>query len=410
MQDQSSKSITTIPARVFDAARRMRWLAFVGATMLALGIALAFAVPWAGFGLSIGGVVTLLAWDLRLRRRPRDRVLVCKAGSIRAPGTGLIRARDLEGATTARVGERVALVLAHRRRRRTPIILELADDAALDTICKSLGIGHHGFGHVDFITRSTSATRSQRIFAALGIVSVLAMLIPVTEVIALAAMMFVVALTVIVSVAFARLASPPPFIRLTSGGLFLPNTMFVPFHVIEEVSLLADAISFSIRTDRGVVPLMVSVRDVTLEREGATREELEHMVAQIRAASDRAHGKVALKSQPETLAAQLAHGKDESAADWHARLDTLGLGGSGYRALSVEPAELWTLFEDPDATADVRAGAARVLRRLDKDALEIRVAGVLATVRDEQTRTRIAESIEEEEDAPVDSSQSAAHS
>jgi len=132
------------------------------------------------------------------------------------------------------------------------------------------------------------------------------------------------------------------------------------------------------------------------------------MGAQIRAASDRAHGKFRTKSAPEALANRLARKENESDADWYARLDTLTI-SAGYRALSADPAEIWTLFEDPEAPADVRAGAARVLRRIDKDTLRVRVKDVLATVRDKETRVRIADSIEEEEEAPPDS-QSAAHS
>jgi len=82
-----------------------------------------------------------------------------------------------------------------------------------------------------------------------------------------------------------------------------------------------------------------------------------------------------------------------------------------YRALSAEPPELWALLEDPEAPADVRAAAARVLHRVDKDALRVRVVEVLATVRDEDTRTRIADSISSDDDEePAPDSQSAAHS
>ena len=326
-----------------------------------------------------------------------------------SPGTGLIRARDLEGATTARVGDRVALVLSHRRRRRAPIILDLAGRSRVGPVRKSLGIGHHGFGHVDFEAYPSRLAGASRVLCAMAILAALAMLIPNVAVIATGLIALFVLLSAIAVVAFTSVAMPPAFVRITSGGVFFPTGLFVPFQVIEDVQLLAGHFAFQVRTDRGVTELKLPVRAVRFERRGATRDELEHMAAQIRAAADRAHGKFALKSEPEALASQLARGKDESDSSWHARLDTIAIGQAGYRALSAEPTELWALLEDPEAHSDVRAGAARVLRRVDKDALRVRVAEVLATVRDKETRTRIADSIEEEEE-PQPDSQSAAHS
>jgi len=156
--------------------------------------------------------------------------------------------------------------------------------------------------------------------------------------------------------------------------------------------------------------MRLPIRAVKHARHGMTREELEHLTAQLRAASDRAHGRFRTKTAPEALASRLARNDGEKDADWHARLDTLAMGGGGYRALAVDPAELWALLEDPEAPADVRAGAARVLRRIDKDILRVRVKDVLATVREPETRARIADSIEEEDEEPAPDSQSAAHS
>lgn len=405
MQD---KSVTTIPARVFDPTRRARWLVAAGATTFTAGIAL-LATGWiGGWLLLLLGVASVLSWDLRLRRGVSERSIVCRPGSIRARGSGLIRARDLEGATTARIGDRVALVLAHRRRRRQPIILELPDETALETICKSLGIGHHGFGHIDFATQPSREEKYSRFFSAIALLSLSSML--VSSLIPLGLSVLFLSLIIIVCIALVRLTMPTPFARITSGGVFLPTGMFVSFSSIEEVQLLSNDIVFRVRTDRGTPELRFPIRSVKWARHGMTRDELEHMVSQIRAASDRAHGKYRTKAEPEALAARLARNQNENDADWHARLDTVAIGGAGYRALAADPAELWALLEDPEAPADVRAGAARVLRRIDKDTLRVRVKDVLATERDEATRTRIADSIEEEEEEEAPDSQSAAHS
>lgn len=405
MQD---KSVTTIQARVFDPTRRARWLVAASATIFTAGVALSIAGWLGGFVFMLLGMTTFLGWDLRFRRGARERSISCKPGSIRAAGSGLIRAREIEGATTARVGDRVALVLAHRRRRRHPIILELPDEAALETICKSLGIGHHGFGHIDFATQPSREESYSRFFSAIAIGSVLSLF--VESLIPIALSVLILSLIIIVCLAFVRLTMPARFARITSAGVFLPTGMFVPFNSIENVELLSNDIVFRVRTVRGAPELRFPIRSVKYARQGLTRDELEHMVAQIRAASDRAHGMFRTKAEPEALAARLARNEGENDADWHARLDTLAIGGAGYRALGADPADLWALLEDPEARPDVRAGAARVLRCIDKDALRVRVKDVLATERDEATRTRIADSIEEEEDEAPPDSQSAAHS
>jgi hypothetical protein len=407
MQD---KSVTTIPARVFDPTRDTRWLLGVAALSFIGGVGMIAGGLLQGYALLLLGIVGGLAWDVRFRRRPRERTLVCKPGSIQTRGSGLIRARDIEGATTARVGDRVALVLAHRRRRRHPIILELANEDALQTVCKSLGIGHHGFGHIDFATQTSREEMGSRIFSVIGLLCILSFFTRVEPVIGLGVMGLLLSLVVVVSLAFIRRAMPQAFVRITSAGVFLPTGMFVPFHAIEDVQLLANDIVFRIKTERNEPELRLPIRCVKRSRHGLTREELEHMTTQIRAASERAHGMFRTKTAPEALAARLARNEGENDADWYARLDMLAIGGAGYRALSAEPAELWALLEDPEALADVRAGAARVLRRIDKDVLHVRVADVLATVRDERTRTRIADSIEEEDDERSPDSQSAAHS
>ena len=404
MQD---KSVTTIPARVFDPTRRALWLLAGGAMTFTVGVAMNATGVIGGSLLMLLGVATVLGWDLRFRRGARDRTIVCKPGSIRA-GFGLIHARDLEGATTARVGDHVALVLAHRGRRRHPIILELPDETALETVCKSLGIGHHGFGHIDFATLPSREEGYSRVFNAITMAAVLSLF--VEALIPLGMGVLVLSLVVLACLAFVRLTMPPPFARITSGGVFLPTGMFVPFPSIEDVQLLANEIVFKVRTDRGLPELRFPIGAVKYARQGMTRAELEHMVHQIRAASDRAHGKFRTKTEPEALAARLARKENENDADWHARLDTVAMAGAGYRALAADPAELWALLEDPEAPPDVRAGAARVLRRVDKETLRVRVKDVLATERDKATRARIADSIEEEEEEAPPDSQSAAHS
>jgi hypothetical protein len=394
MQHQSSKSGTTITARVFDPAppnHTLIWLAmmFVG------GVIGAFTpVPATGLA-ALAAVFLALVWDTRWRRGVRQRRITCKPGSLQIPRSGLIRAADLEGATTARFGDRISLVLAHRRRRRAPIVLDLPDEAALMTICKALGIGHHGFGHFDFVVQPPTSTRLRYWANGLTLLSFAAAWIPPLTAPALGVLSFAAMASAII--ALTRIGAFPRVVRLTSGGVFVPGVIqpdFLPFRAIDEVTLEPDAIVFRIESTSGTIRRRVPIKSTSWSPQGASRGELEHFVAQIRAASERAHGKFLLKSSPQTLAQQLARGEKELVGDWHARLDTLGIGG-GYRGTTVEPQELWTLFEDPDALPDVRVAAARVLRRIARDEIRVRVADVLATVRDETTRARIAASLED---------------
>src|SRR5271155_2945882 len=135
--------------------------ALAAAAVGALGASAALGVMgWPGAGmLFLGSLAALLAWDARPRRRASEASIECRAGSLRIRGVGKIRARDLIGATTARHDGRVSLMLAHKRRKHTPIILDLPDEAALALISKSLGIGFHGFGEVGVALQPAPAER-----------------------------------------------------------------------------------------------------------------------------------------------------------------------------------------------------------------------------------------------------------
>jgi hypothetical protein len=391
MEHQSS---TKIEATVFDPAPPAPLFTAIGVMLAAtalLSLLVTGPTPLLALCLAL-----IFAYDLRPRRRMKKTRLTCSAGYVRVPGRGLIRTRDVDGATTARVGDRVAIALSHRRRRRTPIILDLPDEAALATVCKSLGIGHNGFGQIDFITEPTGVERARYVTNAIAFATLALALVP--ELVAVGG---VAALVVAIAavLALVRVTNPPPVARLTSAGVFVPlrtGNTFLPFHLIEEVALRPGEILFRVRTDKEALVHVVRVGTSKWSRRACSAAELEHLVAQIRAAVDRAHGKFVFKPEP-TLAAQLKRGEHESIAEWHARIDTIGVGAAGYRATALDAVELWSLFEDPEAEADARAGAARILARLDRKALRVRVADVLATVRDDAVRARISESIEENE-------------
>ncbi len=389
MEHQSS---TKIEVTVFDPAPPAPLFTALGVMLGATALlSVLVAGPTPLFALCLAAI---FAYDLRPRRRAKKTRVTCNAGSVRVPGRGLIRTRDIVGATTARVGARVALAIAHRRRGRTPLVLDLPDEAALASVCKSLGIGHNGFGQIDFITEPALHERARYLIDAIAAVTLALSVVSGSSFGGIA----VIAVLAAIVVALVRFTSPPPFVRLTSAGVFVPRagSTFLPFHLIEDVVLDAKELTFHLESGADSVAHAVRVRTSRWSRQSCSRGELEQLVAQIRAAVDRAHGKFVFKPEP-TLAAQLERGERESIAEWRARIDTMGVGAVGYRATTIDAAELWLILEDPEAKADARAGAARILARLDRKALRVRVADVLATVRDDLVRARIADSIDEDE-------------
>jgi hypothetical protein len=395
MQHQSERE-TSVEATVFDPSPPPGIFALFGPALLVAGILLTPIIPrwdptWALAGLSL-----IFAYDMRPRRRPKKTRITCKAGAIRVPGRRLIRARDLEGATTTRIGDRVSIVLAHRRRRGTPIVIDVADEAALATLCKSLGIGHNGFGHVDFVVRPTGVERARYAIDALTLAPLVAILASPGP--GLLGGMLPLLLLVAAIAALVRWSTPAALVRITSGGIFVPRhgKTFIPFHMIEEVMQRPGELVFRVRATDETVVTTVPMSTSAWARNACSPAELEHLVEQIRAAVERAHGKFVFKPEP-TLAKLLERGENEPLGDWLARIDTFGA-GAGYRGTVFDAAELWTLLEDPEAKPDVRSAAARILARLDRKTLRVRVGDILATVRDDEIRARIAESLEEEEE------------
>ena len=380
-----------VEATVFDSAPRPN----VITPLLLMSLVPAAIVSPAFFGVCLG---LMLAWELRPRRRPRHTKLRCRPGVVRVPGVGSIRARDLVGATTCRHGTGVSLMLAHKRRQRRPIVIDLPSEDALLTVCRSLGIGHHGFGYVDVATRAPvgSAFRFWSALASLVLTIVVfaggAATTELAPFLSLALLGWVVA-------ALATLGNQPPTLRLTSGGAFLPlpfGSTFVPFRDMERVELGRQALTFQHASPNGLTAQSVLVAPSRWSAHGPSRPELEHTAEQLRAAVDRAHGNYALKEQPEALASLLARGSHERLRDWHARLDTIGVGAGGYRATRRRRPRALDAPRGSRGTRDVRGAAARILARSDPEQLRVRVADVLAAVREQHERRRIAATIDEE--------------
>ncbi len=397
-------------ATVFDSAPPHYPVLALGAGAVIAGTVLGLlGMPGASL-LFLASLVTLLAYDVRPRRGPRRGSIECHPSSVRIEGVGTLKARDIVGATTARHDGSVSLVLARKRRAGAPIILDLPDDAALASVSKSLGLGHHGFGEVSAVLKASPADVYGLISGIVALPLLVGLML--TDSYTMVEPLRAFATLAVCSCMFAgllRLGSVAPKIVLTQGGVYLgtrhiafPSVAggtFVPFHAIENIAVSNGRLEITVRLEAHeghTTKLTIPVSSSQWMRKGMSEQELQRIMAQVRAAADRAHGNFVMKHEPEALAGQLRRAPTESMREWLARIDTLGVGTVGYRTAQIDVAELWTILEDPEAEADLRSASARLLSRIAPEDARTRVADVLETVRDGDVRARIAASVDDD--------------
>jgi hypothetical protein len=71
---------------------------------------------------------------------------------------------------------------------------------------------------------------------------------------------------------------------------------------------------------------------------------------------------------------------------------------AGYRGHTLDTEDLWAILEDPEAEADLRAAAARVLRHSQKPETRQRIDAAVAAVRDDVTNRRLRIAIRDDVD------------
>lgn len=357
----------------------------------------------AAFG--IFNVLGLL--DLR-QHRPRVVELECGPGYIDVTKAGSrtqrIHARDITGATTARTATGLLLTLQHRK-REDPITLELADDAEAEKVRHALGVGHGGFGMIAWQTQVKGTRRPAvvgRILAAAAAFLTLGATLGVSAEAGLVAaffLWFVGFIGTILGLAELFSSLTEPSVVMSAGGLRLrtPHGWFaLPYDAIHRVENHTKRLLF-------VVPepyRSVIVAQAHRWMGGPSEDEQRMMVAQITAAAQRARGMGPQKNDVSGRIDVLRrHG--ESPRDWLVRLDMAGQmlsAGPGYRGNSLDVEDLWAILEDPEAEADLRAAAARVLRHSPRPEARVRIGAALAAVRDESTSRRLRVAIRDDLD------------
>jgi hypothetical protein len=369
------------------------------------GLCIASGLLWAwldgaapGAELYVGLSVMLLAPFVVGRHAPRRArielghgcVFVCDAGVL----DQTISARAVEGASTSITPSgAVALALARSWRAGRPIFLELDSEADATRIRDALGVGHHGFGALGWPARASVTHRVLAVLriAAAALALLVAWRVAVGGDLPSIAALFPFLFALPFAWAFAANADRESRIELSPLGVryFEWNRwQFVPY--VEIIDVKDTEAGITLRRGAGD-PTFLPAPRVKHGRRGLTVAEREHIVAQIRNAARRARGEG--PPEPDMAASTLlASRADENARTWLERLDATArtiADGAGYRGLALSELDLWNAVQNHDADPEVRAGAARVLVRVEGGAARARIETIIAAVRDDLSIKRI---------------------
>jgi len=317
-----------------------------------------------------------------------------------------IDARSIVGGTTARTSTGILFTLAHAKRDQ-PITIEVESDADADRIRQSLGIGHGGFGAVGWRTVPSSAAKTGywgRLFTfAIGLtIAGLGFLVS-HEVAGVAALMLgqFAFMTVILSLVGFFGKSSAQSVVMTAEGLRIQTKQgwfTLPYDHVLGIEPVRGALRFRVPPPYHTVDVEMTG---TVVGTGLRPDDRDALIKQIMSASARARGLGTSKNDVSGRVDVLRR-NGESPRDWLARLDMAGrmleASTAGYRGHTLDTEDLWAVLEDPDAEADLRAAAARVLRHSQKPETRQRIDAAVAAVRDDATNRRLRIAIRDDVD------------
>jgi hypothetical protein len=318
-----------------------------------------------------------------------------------------IDARSIVGGTTARTSAKgILFTLAHAKRDQ-PITIEVESDADAEKIRHALGIGHGGFGSVGWRTVAGSSAKTGfwgRLFTFL-----IGALIAGTgffvshEAAGLTALMTgqFAFLSVILSLVGYFGREVPPSVVMAAEGLRIQTRQgwfTIPYDHVLGIEPVRGALRFRVPPPYHSVDVETSG---ILIGAGLGPDDREALIKQIMSASARARGLGASKNDVTGRVDTLRR-NGESPRDWLARLDMAGrmlqTSTAGYRGHTLDTEDLWAVLEDPEAEADLRAAAARVLRHSGKPETRQRIDAAVAAVRDDATNRRLRIAIRDDVD------------
>lgn len=317
-----------------------------------------------------------------------------------------IDAKSIVGGTTARTKNGILFTLQHAKRDQ-PIIIEVESDADAERIRHALGIGHGGFGAVSWRTVPSVSDKTGfwgRLLTFLmgGFIAALGFLVSheAAGIAALALGQFAF-LTIILSLVgyFGRKGAPS--VVMAAEGLRLQTKQgwfTVPYDHVLGVEVFGKVLRFQVPPPYHSVDVETAGN---LLGSGLGPDDRDALVKQIMSASARARGLGASKNDVTGRVDTLRR-NGESPRDWLARLDMAGrmleASTAGYRGHTLDTEDLWAILEDPEAEADLRAAAARVLRHSQKPETRTRIDAAVAAVRDDVTNRRLRIAIRDDVD------------
>jgi hypothetical protein len=390
-------------ARVCDPAGPRWWrVAATVGTLPLTGLLLVPGPTAPRMAAVLVGVAWLAAGRLVVPRlRTRACQVAVEPGAIVLRNAGLVSQRiaagDLRAASTSQLpGRQYAMALVRHDEGDATLWLELASRDDLERVRRALGVGHAGFGLLRWPPQRgifhTRATAADGVASVGWLAIVLAACMGWPEA-ALGLALAVVPLTLVAMVLATAprpeqhgLALTPWGINPVVGG----HASFVKWSAVRDAVVQGAGIQIWTGEGGGLVPMP-----------GALPVELEHMAAQIRSSARRARGEGPPPAEVPASVAVLAP-RDEGSRAWLQRIDataaSMGARSGGYRHAGVDPRDLWTVLESPDAPATLRAAAARVLARIAPKDAGKRIARALAMEHDGDARTRIRVALEEDVD------------
>jgi hypothetical protein len=326
-------SIASVAATAIAAQPGAPTLAFVVCALLAV----AFII--------LGNAAVGIAHMFAFTPKARDVELTCHKGMVEGPGFRL-RAADIVGASTARLGTRGYLLSVETASGGIPHAIELETRAELDEVRRALGVARDGTRGLRWATG-----RPPRFWAGLGVAIASLALSPLG--------MFVVWILPFFaspsSVGAAQVVLLPHGIRWREG----PHAMEVHFADVASVS--ASVAGLLVQRRSGPVALIPTG--------SLPAAHQAFLVAQIQNAAERA------RHVDDDARGILRRGA-EGEAQWLARIDSLR--DAGYRSAGVDHGELWRIAADPDASLEERIAAGRLLTRAETPEGRVRVAATLA--------------------------------
>lgn len=347
------------------------------------------------------GALAILFPDRRVLR-PAE--ITCGAGhvDVRAPNGRRLRidAQTLRGATTARTDGGVLLTLATSN-DSPPVTLELENEEDVAQVRRALGIGHGGFGTINWHgTVSGNARAGRTGWALAGLIGVSGLVTAAASPIG-APLIFgiIAAMGLPIALLLMAIGAIPgatlPNIVMAPDGLRLRalngNFLFFPYASIRSIAENPGSLWFAVPPPYGMVG---TAAGKPVGRSGLSDDERAILVAQLGSATQRALGRGATKEDIRGRLDVLRR-RGESLVAWLSRLDHMGRAlatGAGYRGLDVDVEAVWAVLEDPEAEVELRVAAARVLRHTGDEASGERINAALAATHGalETRRLRVA--------------------